>query len=764
MTRNVAHLLLSAAVCVPAASHAASGRNGNPFEIAAIEQVVTYARRRAEAAEDAPVSLTSIDETQLREAGIVRFDQIQQLVPNLVFTRSVTGVDADIKIRGVGTSAIDGIFDPGVGVYLDGVLLGRTSAQLFDILDIEQIEVLRGPQGTLFGRNTIGGAINVTTIKPSDELEAFALLRPSNFDGLVSRFSVNAPVVDDRVLARFAFGTRSDSGYSTNTLTGLNYNDPTAISFLGSLRFLVTDGITIDVSGTWGRDRSRSRGSQCANVQETALGGLVPGYYEACSESKPFAFELDAPGLTSLSNSGVWGVGTWELGNAGFFEDVSLKATGAWLRQDLDVSFDVDSTRFPVLTFAAADDLPNSGEPFITTQTQGELQANASALQGRLQFVAGAFALWEDQDATTTLSVLPDVLRTISQQRQQYDNWTWALYGQGTAALTDWLSLTGGLRYTEEKKEATATTTDLGGPPMPPLQATNSVVFTAWTPMASLAATVPSHLLDEVEPLDHLMAYFSYARGFKGGGLNLVVGAGTELLEPFAPETLDSFEIGFKARAFENRATFNASFYLGNYDDVQVTTFRVIDPDDPGSFERLTLNAAAATIKGFELETTINPIGGLLLSGFAGYTDATYDQFDGPSALDDSLVDRSGQTLNGIPKLQAHLAAQYSLPVDLDGPGWLQGWLTPRVEWYYQSAAHWDFPELMQSEQRGYGLLHARLSYAFYDSRAQVALWGRNLTSEEYFDATLSLANSAGTLTRLYGPPRFWGGELSYRF
>ena len=405
-------------------------------------------------------------------------------------------------------------------------------------------------------------------------------------------------------------------------------------------------------------------------------------------------------------------------------------------------------------------------KPFTLDTEQAELQLNGRAWDERIVFVAGAFGLWEKQDATTVLQVAPDILGQMTEQRQEFDNWNWALFTQVTADFTDWISLTGGLRYTEEKKGASATTIELGGPPMPPIFAQNSAIFTAWTPMGSLALRAPDEWLDASGILDHAMAYFSYSRGFKGGGFNLAVGAPVERLDPFEPETLDMFEVGLKTISFDQRVTFNAAAYLGKYDNIQVTTIRVEDGGNPNNpvFERLTLNAAEATTKGFELEAQALPIAGLQIRGSVGLTDATYDQFSGPSAFNDDEIDRDGQSFNGVPKWQTHLSVQYSIPVELGDSDWLTGWITPRLDWYYQSAVHWDFVELDQAIQPGYNLLHARLSYDFLDDRAQVALWGKNLVDEEYFSSTLSVVNVAGTLTNYYSPPRTLGGELSYRF
>ncbi len=729
-----------------------------------VEEMTVTVRRRRESLEETPLSVTALGERELREAGVTSIDQIERLVPNLVFTRSFTGTVAEIKIRGVGTSAIDGIFDPGVGVYLDGVFLSRTGSQVFDIVDIEQVEVLRGPQGTLFGKNTIGGALNVTTIKPHGEVEAFGWVRAGNFGSVETRAMLNVPVVDDLVLVRTSVGTRNTQGYTRNTFLDEAYNEPSVLTFLGGLRILPADDVTIDVSATWAKHHGRGLAGQCAVVAEQGLGELVPGYFEECRASEPYDFEADTHGIQGLETSGVWGVVDWDAGDAGPFEALAVKAIGAWRQQETTNRIDLDNTRFPVGSLAANGGGPFDGEPFRLNMYQGELQVSGRALD-RIIFVAGAFGYWEDQKAVTVLRILPDILSTITSQSQDYENWNWALFGQATGEITGWLSLTAGLRYTEEKKEASTTAIQLGDPAMPETSVANRAVFTAWTPMASLAADVPAEWVDDLRRLDSLMGYFTYARGFKGGGFNLAVGTPSDRLDSFEPETLDSFEVGLKMLAFDRRLRLNAALYLGRYDDIQVTTLRVIDTDPAApEFERLTLNAAEATTQGLEFEVLALPISGLELGGSVGYTRGVYDRFAGPSAIDDTLVDRAGETFNGVPELQTHLSVQYSFRLPEAGARWLDGWLTPRVEWYYQSEVHWDFPELEAATQSGYNLLHARLSYDFNDDASQVALWGKNLTSEEYFDAVFSVANVAGTLSRYYAPPATFGVELSHRF
>jgi len=374
--------------------------------------------------------------------------------------------------------------------------------------------------------------------------------------------------------------------------------------------------------------------------------------------------------------------------------------------------------------------------------------------------------MWEKGIAPTTVEALPDQLDVLTRSETTIDNWTWAIYGQGTVDVFDWMSLTAGLRYTQDKKGAGLVVTNLAGPePVVEQDASDSEIFTSWTPAASVSLLAPDTLLDTLS-LDHQLAYFTYSRGFRGGGFNALINVqASDTLESFEPETLDSFEIGFKTIAFDQRLTANLSIFLALYDNIQVPTTRTFE-DEEGDLrvETLTLNAAQATTKGLELEVLALPTDGLRLTGTLGLLDATYDDFLGISDITGDPIDRSGQTFPSTPQTNAHLSAQYSFEIDGGQSDWMQGWLTPRIEWYYQSSMHVGGPELPEVTQEGYSLLHARLSYDFLDDRAQVALWGKNLTDTTHFDTVANYVNTIGALNRYYQTPRTFGGELSYRF
>jgi iron complex outermembrane recepter protein len=734
-----------------------------------LEEIVVTARKREEALVDTPVAVTALGAENLRDSSVYRIDQMRELVPNLNIQETRLGNIANFSIRGVGTGSEDIQFDPGVAVYLDGVFLPRAPGSLLNVVDVEQIEVLRGPQGTLFGKNSVGGAINITTMKPKPEFEAFVRLRPGNFDAIDTESMLNVPLIEDLLATRVTFFTSQRDGYVHNSSLDEDYGDANDLSFLGSLRLTPSEDLTFDLSGMWNRSHTRGRGGQCRVVREDGpVAGLFPDLFDECRRTSLFTWTSEVHGLSDIESAGVWGVMNYDIGDAWVFEDLALKGIGSWNEQTTRMRFDVDGTRVHATYLSTAGPPPMEGAPGPAEQTSGELQLNGGALDGRLVFVSGFFAQWEQAEDHRATIVGPVLQAASTLADSTIDNWTWAPYVQATAeVIPDWLSLTGGVRYTEDKKGLSLTQTQpFSGAVIFPT-ASDSKVFSKWTPMASVATTIPEHLLFDWS--DHFMAYFTYAQGFKGGGFNALPGAQagadtSQLAAPFDQETVDSFEIGFKTILFDQRFTLNTALFHAIYDDIQKVSVETMGQGQQIVVTRVTENAAKATVEGFEVEMQAFPVDGLLVSGNVGFTDATYDSF--PNAIsdfDDSVIDRSGESFNYVPDLTSFLAIQYAWPIDVANDR-LRGHLTPRFEWYYQSENHLNGPEIAASVQSGYNLLNARLSYAFWDEHAQVALWGKNLADQEYIVFSTPTVSTFGTVLNYPGLPRTFGAELSYRF
>lgn len=742
-----------------------------------IEEIVVSARKRAERLEETPVAVTALGEKTLRAAGITRLDDIQDLVPNLQIFGSDSNVEAQIIIRGVGTSNSDMAFDPGVGVFIDGVFLPRSVGGLLDIVDIEQIEVLRGPQGTLFGKNTVGGALNITTTRPKDELEAFVLVRPGSRNTLLTRAMLNAPIdigpFEDRLFARVAFASIQDGGWVENVPRDQLWSNRNTLAFLGSLRWLPLDDITVDLSGSWSRDHGYGTGAQCIYVQNTGLQDLYTGIgidiKAACDRSEPYKNWSNTAQLSDVVSYGAWGTIDWELGEIAGVE-LNAKSITSWREQSFRLRQDFDGTDLTIVQISdAGGGSPFDGKPGFQRQMQQEFQLNGVAFDDRLDFIVGYFALWEEgQDNRVVLSGFETAIQFGKENITSIDNFTWAVFGQATYSVTDWLGLTGGLRYSEDRKGIQQANVDPFNPDLPPqTEDPKSEWFTAWTPMGTVSTLMPEEIL-EGTPFNSLLSYFTYSRGFKGGGFNGVLNPNDINLTDFAPETLDSFEIGVKSVLIDQRLTMNIAVFLGLYDDIQVTQLRDLSEDGQiiPNIAQVTVNAAQATTRGVEFEFMALPIEGFHITGSAGLLDARYNDFpDAPSQLTGQPISRAGEAFPNVPQLQTHLSMQYSIPLSLSGPAWMDGWITPRFDWSYRSAFHFEAPEVWASHQPAYHLLHLRLSYDFLDDRAQFAVWGQNVTGTEYLQwAVPATVSSWGTALQLWGEPATWGAEMSYRF
>ncbi len=752
------------------AAEVAAGERGR------IEEIVVRARKRDELLQDTPVSVTALSGTGLRENAVTRLDEIQDLVPNLSFYSGRSGTGAAVFIRGVGQVDPVITFDPGVGIYVDGVYLSRQAGGILNMADVEQVEVLRGPQGTLFGKNTVGGAILVKTARPKEDFEGILRIGGGSFETVRTSVTLNAPVnlggLEERLFSRFTFLHESSRGYTKNTLLDRYRNDINALGFLGKLRLIATNEIELNVTGNWFRDQTNGKGGRCVVATDPPpLGGLIsPGLAEECRKAQPFRFEANTPGLGDIESYGTWGDGVWDLGRVGLAEDVSLKYIASWREQRPRIREDGDGTGLPELQLSeTSGDGPFDGGAGYQRQISQELNVDFGGFDDRLTLVAGAFGFWEEGSQFLSILSLPNAPQSLgptTDGKTRIRNSSWALFGQATYELLPWLSVTGGLRYTEEKKGFARLRTippevlpgGVAGEPL--IDADETAVFKAWKPMGSVSLTAPEELIESIG-LDHLLGYFTYSEGFKSGGFN-----GNSLsdaaLEPFRREDLASYEIGVKTVALDRRLRFSGSVFYSRYDDIQVS---VIDAGASVLAEVIVRNAAEASIRGAELEFDLRPFDGLVVNGSAGFLDTEYDRFENaPSAAVDELLDRSGETFNNVPDFESGVSISYTH--DLDEIGWdcLEGSITPTLQHSYRSEVHYQGPELAQTIQRGYHLLHTRLTYRFNDDRSEFSFWGRNLTDEEYFQQNFPTANTVGVVLQYFEAPRSFGVEVSQRF
>ena len=741
-----------------------------------IEEIVVSARKRNELLEETPVSVTALDANSLAEAGITDLRNIRDLVPNMQFAASAvsTPLSSNIRLRGIGTAGVGTSFDPGVGVYVDGMYMTRTLSSIVDLVDVAQIEVLRGPQGTLFGKNTVGGALNITSVKPSPDLEGFASVRFANFGAIDTRASINVPITD-WLRTRATFVSKNSDGWVSNTYLKEKLFNTNSIGFLGSVQILPTDDITIDLMGNYGNSHQRGQASRCIMQPgaEPAFGpSLIPDLPAACAELTPRVSTADVNQIYSGEDYGVWGSANWDIGPVGLLDELSFTVKGSWRSGGFSTRQDLDGTYLPVIAVILAESDKYVAAPTEGTTYVAEAQSNFSAWDERINGVVGVF--WFNERSKLPTNIVADV-NIFTQQTltiANVDNTDIAGFGQVSIDLTEWLEFTAGLRWTQENKESDVyRNQNRSGDILVDGSTQASEKFKKWTPMASIKATMPEDLLAGTA-VDHLMAYFTFAEGFRGGGFNSTANGPLELTA-FNPETLDSFEVGAKAGFFDRRLEVNLSAFLYKYEDLQVLAVEgsCTDPDDPTTCQttQVIKNAASATGRGLELELRGRPFGPFFVTGSLGLLDTVYDSFtDAPPALSvgdpGETVDISGESFNNAPRAQAHISIMAPLPLDVFEQQWLNGYITPRVDWYYQSAVHFDAEAVTEAVQPGYSLLHARLSYDFMDDRAQIALFGNNLTDVSFMNYAQNLVPYFGFVSAVYGQPRTFGGEISYRF
>ncbi len=805
MIRPIRQPLSITALCVPLALAAPSMVSGQ------VEEIVVTARKRAESLESAPVAVTAVNADDLREAQVTDIADLQEFVPNLRIRRGRTGTDANVYIRGIGTQGDDVFLDQGVGIYVDGIYLPRTAGSVIDNVDIEQIEVLRGPQGTLFGKNTVGGAIKITTVKPQPELSSKLMIRGGNFDTYETRSMINIPWdrgwLADKLFTRFNFATRNTRGYTKNTFLNTRWNDEATLNFLGAVRLLPTDDVTIDLSGQWQRTHGSGRGGECLLQRRSQFDGIPGGptdeYYDYCRDEdrkSPFRFESDVHGLNDQKSYGTWATLTWDLGSIGFADSVNLKLLGSWREQEQRLREDLDMSRFALWRWSSANREGDAqGSPGVATQSTVELLQTTEMWDDRLSLVSGAFFYWEKVETEFDYLVFPDSVLSagaggLSKSEIDTDNFSWAIYSQAVAEIADGISLTGGMRYTRERKEATRLLSDLtcddgsfipctsGNPPDVFSSYSDAVTSDRWTPMATLAITLPDDYIEDT-PLDHLTTYFTYAKGFKGAGVN-AAGRSFDPTEQrtFDHETLDSYEVGIKSVAFERRARVNLAFYYGDYQDLQLPT--VVPGQCPDGSPNCPIaeqaplfivdNAGEATIKGAELEITLQPIDGLDVRSAASYQISEFDRYaatnvvvnpNNPDELPFLEIERAGERFPFVPRFSASVGAQYAIDVATGDHDFFYGTITPRIDWSYRSSVKYWGRELTGNVQRGYNLINTRLAYRLWDDSLELALWSRNLTDETYFDEVYQIpALVIGNITRFYGAPRTYGGEINFFF
>lgn len=787
-----------------------------------LEEVIVTARRRVESLQETPVAVTALGADALREAGVRNLADLNSITPNIeVSSANGTAPLANIYIRGVGQRNTGPNIDSGVGIYIDGVYAGRPDGALLDIHDIQSVQVLRGPQGTLFGKNTTGGALVFTSNRPVDQFEASAGARVGNFDRLDGSFMVNVPVTD-RVWTRLAGSSVNRDGYIDNVLDGKEYMDEDRQSLIWQTRFAAGSNLVLDLNVNWAETSQTMRPQKCVPVpgyrgwQAELFNTLaiVPStgrtLDDFCQDAADVGDEntviSDLGGDYYAENKGTSLTAVWDLS-----DDLSLKSITAWRATEASQDDELDHTGIPFLHRTQS--VHPAGKPRETDQYSQEFQVTGSAADQRLQYVAGLYWFQEETVGETTVNFLGPYDPAISNLfymntssiNIDADNEAVAAFAQLEWAWTDHWRTTLGLRYTDESRELSRRryrvipeTLDANGGPVTEVAPDSGLYLRGpdfeynplfefeladstradtdnddVTPMGSV-----QYLVDGWGVVDTGTVYLTYSEGFLSGGLSE---GPTGQLEEFEPEEVENWELGFKLDLFASTLRINGALFHADYTNRQLTTL-AINPET-NSPAPATINARKSTIQGLELETTWLPTDRLLLTLNVTVNDGDIDEFmdtlitiadvsETPATgctrsdltflqLDSCPNDRSNENLPRLPEHTLFFAADYTL----DTPA---GKVIPRVQLSYKSDIDFCFDSAscrsglwLEDEQFD---LSARLTWISRDEKWVGALYGTNLTEEDYIIGASPLVESEGVGGFANALPRMYGVELQYQF
>jgi iron complex outermembrane receptor protein len=738
---------------------AAPGETTEPYSAtSALEEITVTARKREEGLQNAPISISAYTGEGLEYRGVTKIDSLASFTPNLVYQSNPgdggSSASAAIYIRGIGQSDFVPTVEPGVGLYVDGVYIARSVGAILDLVDVERVEVLRGPQGTLFGRNTIGGAISVTSKKPDEKLAGSAEVTTGSANRIDAKASVNVPITD-KFFTRLSAGTFNRDGYVSRPFDGKDLGNVKTLTGRAAFRLLASENFEINLSFDGTRDRNNG-----APMVTTAL--IMPGQPGYLSTfmalnnvlvlGDPFSCfapaNLNTPGCyntnviqgdkninggtaAQFSNLDIWGASLildLKLGN------VAAKSITAY--RDLNSKFARDIDESPERIGHVWDSLKQH-------QFSQEFQLVGNSFDNRLNWVAGLYYLKEKAD---NLNLLEFTIADFN-SGGKVDSQSWAGFGQATYAITNALKLTAGLRYTEDKKSFSPDQyiTQVNVPSfifpfpvgteiLPHVTATNKIHSV--TPMANLS----------YQWAEELMTYVSYSEGFKSGGFTQRVFPPEPTIPSFNPEFVKVFEGGFKLTGLNKRLKLNGAVFYTKYNDLQIP---VTNTTRVGPF---ITNAAKAEVKGAELELSAAPGDGWLFEGSVGYVDPKYKE------LDQGAI---GLTLNSKFSLVSDWTLSGSVSKDVLIGNY--GRLIPRVDWAYRSSFFTNSANSPEIEQKGYHTVNASLAWHAPEEHFQLVAGVTNLTNKRYM-ITGYLQPNFGNFESMFARKRQWYVTGRYNF
>ncbi len=723
MNTRLARLVKSSSTIAIITSLSSLAAIAQPAESPAfgLEEIIVTAQKRSENLQSVPVSITAFSEAMLERSGITGVEEVASRTPNLKINRSNLA-EPQIYVRGVGSNSDSAAGDPTVGVFLDEVYVGRAGSAAFDLFDLERIEVLRGPQGTLDGRNTSGGAINIITKKPSEDTYVKLYGSYGNYNSIEARVTANT-ALSDKLYGKISLNHRSHDGYSKNMFTGDELMDEENWSGRLQFLFMPSDNTRILLTGDYSKDDNGGNARVPYIVPSTSpIAPFIRNAYPADTDVR-----LSAAFPESFQKRESWGATLRIDHDASYGTWTSLTA---YRKYDLSWLEDLGTPSIPKV-------LRNDDSVAEDARQFSQELRLASSPDSRVKWVLGLYYFNEKVDRSerfiTEFLLVPAAGGDVT-FGQNVKSESFAAFGQVTVPLGDAFSITGGLRWTYDKKDAHQTAVNnnpLDPTPGIPLFPGQPYDITADANWDALTGRVALEYKDGDGPL----LFASISRGYKSGIFASQNNIAANVGIPIKPEYAWTYEVGFKSDLLDNKLRLNGTAFYTDYKDLQL--FRL-----DAQLRLVTFNADAE-IYGGELEAVAILAPGLELGGNVAYlhTEMTTGDF-------------IGNELTRAPKWTTNIYGSYSFAV----PG---GDLSLRADYRWTGRYTMETTNLPETYIENFGLWDARIAYTHEASGLEVALWGKNLTDKDY---PVHLIPFLGSSFAIYGTPRTYGLSLSYRW
>jgi iron complex outermembrane receptor protein len=764
-------------------------------------EIIVTGRRREETAQEVPLAITVLSAAQIDSTGNFNVGKLQQLTPTLQFYSSNPRNSA-VNIRGLGAPfglTSDG-FEQGVGIYIDDVYYARAASSTFDFLDVAQIEVLRGPQGTLYGKNTTAGAINITTNQPTFDFEGKAELTVGNLNFKQFKGAISGPITDN-LAARLAISSTSRRGTIFNVTTGNWINEQDNIGLRGQLLFKPTDNLSITLSGDYSDQNPECCGTvfvrtgatqRALNRQYAAL-AAAQGY--TVVSTNPFDRLTDIDANLNAGNK-IGGAALrikWDVGPG------TLTSISAWRFWDWKPENDRDYTGLPIVS--------RSQNPSQHDQYTQEFRYNYRAKN--LGFVLGAFAFHQRIDTqgteqqgaassrwnlTNAGQISANILDGLVARNTQYlKNTSLALFGQLDWEVVPGLTIQPGARLNYDKKEGFYERKVFDGQGNPVLFGQTDPVKVAQRGVFAPQLSAPTFsdwnfsydLTVSYQIAPNVLAYGTYAKTFKTGGINQnglptdAAGVPIAAAGSIKPESVNHWEIGLKTQFFDRRATLNLSAYRTTIDDYQAT----VTNGQLGVLRGYLANAEKVRTQGFEADFSVRPSERFSAYFNGAYTDAKYVKFvdapcppelsggttvtagqtpsapGTPGGLSPANCDISGSVLPGVSKWAFSYGAEANAPVTLFGK---EGQVYLGIDGNYRSRFSSNPSPSAYTWVEGYALTNFR--FGFRSDRFDLYGWVRNAFDVEYFEQLTVGPSNTGLIVGQPGDPQTYGLTLGFKF